>query len=62
MEYLKISSFEVEYLKFYVPPRNGELLAEKIPNAEIQYFDSDAHMIHTEETDKFTNSLIEFLK
>jgi pimeloyl-ACP methyl ester carboxylesterase len=45
-----------------VPPRNGELLAEKIPNAEIQYFDSDAHMIHTEETDKFTNSLIEFLK
>ncbi|MFX0104708.1 MAG: alpha/beta fold hydrolase [Candidatus Hodarchaeota archaeon] len=45
-----------------VPPRNGELLAERIPNAEIVYFDSDAHMIHTEEPNKFNDTLIKFLK
>lgn len=45
-----------------VPPRNGEILAEKIPNAEIVYFNGNAHLIHTEEPDKFINVLMKFLK
>lgn len=45
-----------------VPPRNGEILAEKIPKAEIVYFDSNAHLIHTEEPDKFNEVLLKFLK
>ena len=45
-----------------VPPSNGDLLAAKIPNAEIVYFDSNAHMIHTEEPDKFNDVLLIFLK
>ncbi len=45
-----------------VPPSNGDLLATKIPNAEIVYFDSNAHMIHTEEPDKFDEVLLKFLK
>ncbi|MHA1915420.1 MAG: alpha/beta fold hydrolase [Promethearchaeota archaeon] len=45
-----------------VPPRNGELLAEKMPNAEIIWFDSQAHLIHTEETDKFVEVLLKYLK
>ena len=46
----------------FVPPSNGDLLAAKIPNAEIVYFDSNAHMIHTEEPDKFNDVLLKFLK
>jgi len=45
-----------------VPPRNGEMLAEKIPKAEIKYFDTSAHLIHTEEPDKFNDVLLKFLK
>jgi len=45
-----------------VPPRNGEILAERIPNAEIVYFEKNAHIIHTEEPDRFTTLLLKFLK
>ncbi len=45
-----------------VPYRNGEILAEKIPKAEIVYFDSNAHLIHTEEPDKFIKVLLKFLE
>ena len=45
-----------------VPPSNSELLAEKLPNAEVVYFDSAAHMIHLEEPDKFYDVLLKFLK
>ena len=45
-----------------VPPSNGDLLAAKIPNAEIVHFDGNAHMIHEEEPDKFNEILLKFLK
>lgn len=45
-----------------VPSSNGELLAEKIPTSEIIYFDSNAHIIHTEAPDKFLRVLLKFLK
>ena len=45
-----------------VPPSNGDLLAAKIPNAELVNFDSNAHLIHTEEPDKFNEVLLKFLK
>ncbi|MFX1390009.1 MAG: alpha/beta fold hydrolase [Promethearchaeota archaeon] len=45
-----------------VPPGNCELLASKIPNTEVAYFDENAHIIHTEEPDKFVERLIKFLK
>ena len=45
-----------------VPPGNGNLLAAKISNAEIVYFDSNAHLIHTAEPDKFNEVLLKFLK
>jgi len=45
-----------------VPPGNAKLLAEKIPNAEVVFFDSSAHMTHTEEPEKFNDALIKFLK
>jgi len=44
-----------------VPPRNGELLTEKLATAEIVWFDSSAHMIHSEETEKFIETLLKFL-
>ncbi len=45
-----------------VPSRNGELLAEKMPTAEVVYFKENAHLIHTEEPDKFLDVLFGFLK
>ena len=45
-----------------VPPSNGDLLAAKIPNAELVSFDSNAHLIHTEEPTKFNEVLLKFLK
>ena len=45
-----------------VPPRNGELLAEKMPEAEIGWFNSQTHLIHTEETDKFIEAVSKFLQ
>ena len=45
-----------------VPPGNAELLAVKMPKAEVVYFDSNAHIVHTEEPDKFTEVLLKFLK
>jgi pimeloyl-ACP methyl ester carboxylesterase len=45
-----------------VPPSNGDLLAAKIPNAETVFFDSNAHLIHTEEPNKFNEVLLKFLK
>ena len=45
-----------------VPHGNAKLLAEKIPNGEVVYFDSSAHMIHTEEPEKFNDALIKFLR
>jgi pimeloyl-ACP methyl ester carboxylesterase len=44
-----------------IPPSNGELIAEKTPNAEIIYFDENAHFIHTEEPDKFLEVVLRFL-
>jgi len=45
-----------------VPFSNSELLAEKLPNAEVVHFDSSAHMIHSEEPDKFYDVLLKFLQ
>jgi len=45
-----------------VPPGNGDLLAGKIPNAELVTFESNAHIIHTEEPDKFNAELLKYLK
>lgn len=45
-----------------VPPGNAELLAEKILTAETIFFGSNAHLIHTEEPDKFNAELLKFLK
>ncbi|MFX0059135.1 MAG: alpha/beta fold hydrolase [Candidatus Hodarchaeota archaeon] len=45
-----------------VPPSNARLLVEKVPNAEVVYFDSNAHLIHSEEPDKFIEVLLKFLK
>lgn len=45
-----------------VPPGNGQLIVEKIPTAEVVYFEKNAHIIHTEEPDKFFNVLFGFLK
>ncbi|MFX1235645.1 MAG: alpha/beta fold hydrolase [Promethearchaeota archaeon] len=45
-----------------VPPSNAELLAEKIPRAEIVYFDSNAHLLHSEQPDKFLKVLFKFLE
>ncbi|MFW9827715.1 MAG: alpha/beta fold hydrolase [Candidatus Thorarchaeota archaeon] len=45
-----------------VPPSNSELLGEKIPNAKVVYFEANAHIIHTEEPDKFIEVLLKFLK
>lgn len=45
-----------------VPPGNGDLLASKITNAELVNFDLNAHLIHTEEPDKFNSELLKFLQ
>ena len=45
-----------------VPPGNGDLLVGKIPNAELVTFESNAHIVHTEEPDKFNEVLLKFLK
>ena len=66
--YRKLKEINIPTLIMYgkqdilVPPRNGDLLAVKIPNAEKISFDSNAHMIYTEEPDKFNVELLKFLK
>ncbi len=45
-----------------VPPGNAELLATKMPTAEVVYFDSNAHLVHTQEPNKFNEVLLKFLK
>ena len=45
-----------------VPPGNGDLLAAKIPKAKLVTFESNAHIIHTEEPEKFNEELLKFLK
>jgi len=43
-----------------IPPENGSILAEAIPNAKLVYFDKSAHML-AEEMKEVINVLTEFL-
>ncbi len=43
-----------------VPPENGSILAETIPNAKLVYFENSAHIL-AEEMEKALTILIDFL-
>lgn len=43
-----------------VPPENGAILAEAIPNAKLVYFENSAHGL-SEEVDKVASVLLDFL-
>ena len=43
-----------------IPPENGSILAETIPNAKLVYFEKSAHML-AEEMREVINLLIDFL-
>ncbi|MBE0511548.1 alpha/beta hydrolase [Candidatus Bathyarchaeota archaeon] len=43
-----------------VPPENGSILAEAIPNAKLVYFENSAHIL-AEEMEKVLQVLIDFL-
>jgi pimeloyl-ACP methyl ester carboxylesterase len=43
-----------------VPPKNGSILAETIPNAKLVYFENSAHGL-VEEMEKVINVLLNFL-
>jgi len=44
-----------------VPPQNGEILAELIPNAKLSLHDNSAHLLFSEETEIGFNSVLKFL-
>ncbi len=44
-----------------VPPENGSILAEAIPNAKLVYFEKSAHGIIYEEMDKMIRVISDFL-
>jgi len=43
-----------------VPPENGSILAEAIPNAKLVYFENSAHVL-AEEMEKVLRTLLDFL-
>jgi pimeloyl-ACP methyl ester carboxylesterase len=45
-----------------IPPKNAEVLAKLIPGAKIALFDNSAHALFSQETEKVTKTVIEFLK
>lgn len=42
------------------PPENAEIFVRNIPGAKLIYFDNNAHMIHTQEPEKFVKILLDF--
>jgi pimeloyl-ACP methyl ester carboxylesterase len=44
------------------PPENAEILANIIPGARLIYFKNNAHMIHTQEPEKFIKVVLDFFK
>ncbi|MFQ5821681.1 MAG: alpha/beta fold hydrolase [Candidatus Heimdallarchaeota archaeon] len=44
-----------------VPPENGSILAEAIPNAKLVYFEKSAHALIYEEMEKMIHVLLDFL-
>ncbi|MEM1512884.1 MAG: alpha/beta fold hydrolase [Candidatus Jordarchaeales archaeon] len=45
-----------------VPPENGRLIAEKIPNAKLVVFEGSGHGLITQERERFVKLVIDFLK
>lgn len=45
-----------------VPPENGKLIAEKIPNAKLVIFENSGHGLVTQERERFAKLVIDFLK
>ncbi|MEM1659392.1 MAG: alpha/beta fold hydrolase [Candidatus Jordarchaeales archaeon] len=45
-----------------VPPENGKLIAEKIPNAKLVIFEESGHGLITQERERFASLVIDFLK
>lgn len=46
---------------FVVPPRNAELLAERIPNARLDVVAGAGHVVHIEAAEQFNRDVIAFL-
>ncbi len=44
-----------------VPPENGKLIAEKIPNAKLVIFEDSGHGLITQERERFARLVIDFL-
>jgi len=44
-----------------IPPRNGKILAVKIPGARLKLFDNSAHALFSQEPASVVKALIEFL-
>jgi pimeloyl-ACP methyl ester carboxylesterase len=45
-----------------IPSKNAEVLAKLIPGAKLALFDKSAHALFSEETEKVTKTIIDFLK
>jgi len=45
-----------------VPPKNGEILAERIPGARLDLFDGAAHGFKTEQPERFREAVVDFLE
>ncbi|MHA1467560.1 MAG: alpha/beta fold hydrolase, partial [Promethearchaeota archaeon] len=45
-----------------VPPQNGEILTNLIPNAELELFDNNAHFVFQPEPEKVIETILAFLK
>jgi pimeloyl-ACP methyl ester carboxylesterase len=44
-----------------VPPENAKIIADRIPGAELAYFEKSAHALFSQETDKVISTLLQFL-
>ncbi|TDA33047.1 MAG: hypothetical protein DSO02_00030 [Hadesarchaea archaeon] len=44
----------------YIPPENAEIMAKRIPNSKLVYFEHSAHQLQ-EEIEKVTDTVLEFL-
>jgi len=66
--YRRLKNIEVPTLVIHgkrdilVPTENGEILAEKIPGAQLLLLDNAAHMYDQPDTDKVISTTLEFLK
>jgi len=66
--YRRLKKIEVPTLVIHgkrdllVPTENGEILAEKIPGAQLLLLDNAAHFYDQPDTDKVISSTLEFLK